>query len=233
MSASNCRVLFFVRYPLAGQTKTRLIPAIGAIAAANLQRQMAEYILKRLQVLPPALAWQKEGVCMPSWHLQVCFTGSSVADMHNWLGDDLDYQPQSSGDLGERLWNGFCRGFESGCDRIVAIGADCPSLTRYQIQQAFEALLNQDVVLGPAKDGGYYLIGLSRQRSHSFSKSFFDQEALFQDIDWSTSRVFQQTRLKALQMGLSIMQLEMLSDVDRPQDLAVWERLQAVPTFGL
>lgn len=233
MSASNCRLLFFVRYPLAGQTKTRLIPAIGAIAAANLQRQMAEYILQRLQGLPTEPFWQKEGDRNSSWHLQVCFTGSSLAKMRDWLGEDLGYRQQSSGDLGERLWNGFRWGFEEGCDRIIAIGADCPSLTTHHIQQAFEQLLYQDVVLGPARDGGYYLIGLSHPHSRPFCQSFLDRQALFQNIDWSTSRVFQQTRVKACQMGFSVAQLEMLADVDRPQDLAIWEQLQAVTTSNL
>ena len=208
-SPTACHLLLFLRYPQVGRTKTRLIPALGAAGAAELQRQMAEYLVRRLQ--------------HPRWTFQVQYSGASLAQMHDLLGEDFRYRQQAEGDLGDRLWHGFERAFsqESGLmNCAIAIGADCPDLSGSHIQQAFDALQHSDVVLGPASDGGYYLIGL-RQPTAGVSL-----RSLFQDIDWSTSYVFQQTMQKVQQLGLKSAQLEMLSDVDRPEDLAIWEKLQ-------
>ncbi|MEM6452668.1 MAG: TIGR04282 family arsenosugar biosynthesis glycosyltransferase [Cyanobacteria bacterium P01_D01_bin.105] len=243
-SSSPCRLLLFLRYPTIGHTKTRLIPALGAVGAAALQRHMAEYLVRRLQ--------------HPNWELQIHFSGASLAEMQAFLGPELVYCPQANGDLGDRLWHGFHQGFKEDyllfphrfdrtrfglahtqqasmagrrltsrtlTSRTLAIGADCPDLSCHHIQQAFDTLKSQDVVLGPASDGGYYLIGL-RQPPNSIPDTPI--KMLFQDIDWSTPRVFTQTLQKVQQLGLSCAQLETLSDVDRPEDLAIWERLQAV-----
>lgn len=105
---------------------------------------------------------------------------------------------------------------------MIAVGADCPDLSVRHIQQAFESLCRHDVVLGPAKDGGYYLIGL-RQSDLDKKPS---QKSLFTGISWSTSAVLQQTIEKAQELDLSTAQLETLADIDRPQDLAIWHRLR-------
>lgn len=202
------RLLMFLKYPLAGQTKTRLIPALGPESAAQLQQEMAEYLLRQLT--------------HPEWQLDIHFTGSHLADMQAWLGHHQAYYPQSSGDLGERLCHGFRQTFHEFADlsqqveqSVVAIGADCPEVSGRHIQQAFEKLTTHDVVIGPAKDGGYYLIGL---RAHT--------PRLFQNIAWSTPQVFGQTYQKAKDSGLSIACLETLSDIDRPEDLAIWDRIK-------
>ncbi|MEM9089582.1 MAG: TIGR04282 family arsenosugar biosynthesis glycosyltransferase [Cyanobacteria bacterium P01_F01_bin.53] len=209
----HCRLLLFLRYPEPGHTKTRLIPALGATGAAQLQRHMAEYLIERLQ--------------HPGWQIQVHFTGARLAKMHDWLGPRLSYHTQVQGDLGDRIWAGFQQAFEEGRSqestegRVIAIGADCPELSTRHIQQAFQDLMTKDVVLGPAEDGGYYLIGLRQQAGSNPSL-----KALFQGIAWSTPHVFQQTRSKAQQLGLSLAQLETLSDIDRPSDLAIWDQLK-------
>ncbi|MEL6902326.1 MAG: TIGR04282 family arsenosugar biosynthesis glycosyltransferase [Cyanobacteria bacterium J06606_4] len=217
-----CRLLLFLRYPQPGHTKTRLIPALGADGAARLQRQMSEYLLGQ--------------ICRPDWSVEIYFTGGSLAEMQAWLGKRLVYRPQIEGDLGARLCAGFRASFraedrQSGCAapssqprirregvssrRVVAIGSDCPDVSAVHIRQAFRALAHKDVVLGPAQDGGYYLIGLRHL-----------QVGLFQNIDWSTPVVFQQTYEKVLQSELSVSTLPVLSDIDRPADLAIWERIQ-------
>ncbi|MEM9120617.1 MAG: TIGR04282 family arsenosugar biosynthesis glycosyltransferase [Cyanobacteria bacterium P01_F01_bin.56] len=203
---SDCCLLFFIRYPQPGRTKTRLISALGAEGAAQLQKEMAEYLLGKLRD--------------SQWQVQVYFTGALLAQMQAWLGPNLVYCAQADGDLGCRLWRAFEQAFSAGAQRIVAVGADCPSLDARHIDQAFNQLESHNAVLGPANDGGYYLIGL-RQES-------CQHQALFQGIDWSTPRVLQQTQAKARQLNLSLAELEMLSDVDRPQDLAVWRRIQAM-----
>jgi uncharacterized protein len=200
-AAGSCRLLLFVRYPQAGKTKTRLIPALGKVGAAKLQRQMAEYLLCRVQ--------------QPNWQLQIHFTGGTRSEMADWLGTGLMYCPQVGESLGDRLRYAFQ---QESQHRVVAIGADCVDLSADHIHQAFQALIHHDVVLGPAQDGGYYLIGL--RRFHP------PLGALFEGIDWSTSRVLQQTQAKIRQLGRSLAQIETLSDIDRPQDLAIWERIQ-------
>jgi len=200
-AVGSCHLLLFIRYPRPGQTKTRLIPALGAVGAAQLQRQMTEYLLCQIQ--------------QPDWQLQIHFTGGTRSEMTNWLGTELMYRPQVGDTLGDRLRYAF---EQASQNRIIAIGADCVDLNTDHIHQAFQALTRHDVVLGPAQDGGYYLIGLRR-----FCPPL---GALFEDIDWSTSRVLLQTQAKVRQLGRSLAQLETLSDIDRPQDLAIWERIQ-------
>lgn len=238
----SCCLLLFMRYPQAGQTKTRLIPALGAAGAAELQQQMSEYLLSR--------------IARPDqWQLQIHFTGAELADMEGWLGVGWDYQKQVAGDLGDRIKSAFQTAFQVASQRasqttsqaasrghsvihqsapiapkrVIAIGADCPDISAQHIQQAFDALVDSELVVGPASDGGYYLIGL-RQSPHQSVSSLVNRqlEMLFGDIDWSTPRVFRQTQAKIQQLGLSLAQLEVLSDIDRPEDLSIWERLQAV-----
>jgi len=212
--SDSCHLLLFLRYPRVGQTKTRLIPALGAAGAADLQRQMAKYLVRRLR--------------RPNWTLQVHFSGAYLAEMQCLLGADLMYQRQASGDLGDRLWHGFEQAFAGSSvlpSRAIAIGADCPDLSDRHIQRAFDALQRKDIVLGPASDGGYYLIGLRQSTETSFSAPL---KTLFRGIDWSTPQVFEQTMRKVRRLGLASDQLEMLSDVDRPEDLAIWEKLQAI-----
>lgn len=202
------RLLLFLRYPKPGHSKTRLIPALGATGAAQLQRKMAEYLLHKLQ--------------QPAWEVQVHFTGASQVRMRDWLGPHLVYKQQSQGDLGDRISAGFQQAFRAGStQRIIAIGADCPDITTCHIQQAFDHLAHHDMVLGPATDGGYYLIGLSQSQTLTPSLP-----RLFQNITWSTNQVFQQTQANAQQLNFSCAQLETLSDIDRPSDLAIWQRIQ-------
>ncbi len=213
---SSHRLLLFLRYPQPGRTKTRLIPALGAAGAAELQRQMAEYLLARIS--------------HSDWKTQVHFTGASLLDMQSWLGSQQSYRAQAEGDLGKRLWSGFQLAFTESkasppqLNRVIAVGADCPDLSIRHIQQTFEQLDRHDVVLGPAKDGGYYLIGL---RQFDLDKKSISQKSLFTGISWSTSTVLQQTLERAQTLNLSTAQLETLADIDRPQDLAIWHRLQA------
>jgi len=204
------RLMIFTRYPEAGKTKTRLIPALGAAGAAQLQRQMTEHTIAQLNQ------------CQ-SRSVQIWFTsGDSVEEiqaqrqlMTVWLGA-FDYQPQGSGDLGARLNRAFEAAFAAGMQQVAAIGTDCPELDAGLLEQAFHLLQQHDLVLGPATDGGYYLIGLSRLIPE-----------LFEDIDWGTEVVLQQTVTIAEQGSRSIAYLPPLTDVDRPADLGVWQRVQA------
>lgn len=196
-------LLIFARYPEPGQVKTRLIPALGTDGAALLYRQMVEHTLQQARALA-----QVRPISIEIW-----FTGGSNAQMQDWLGQDLSYELQPSGDLGDRLSYALQTTFSKGNTSAVVIGTDCPELNTAILAQSFSALHHNELILGPAKDGGYYLIGLQR----------FIRE-LFMGICWSTAEVFQQTDKIAENLNLKRAYLTPLSDVDVPQDLTIWEQ---------
>ena len=197
-------LIVFTRYPEPGKAKTRLIPALGAEGAANLQRQMTEYTLSQVRKLQ---ASRQVAVA-------IYFAGDNQHLMQDWLGSDLVYQQQSEGDLGMRMRSAFQDALTNNMEKVIIIGTDCPSLSAEIIEQAFEQLTQHDLVLGPAKDGGYYLIGLRRLIPE-----------LFSDINWGTSEVFQQTVKIAEALDVSIASLTTLADIDRPEDLSVVQAL--------
>jgi rSAM/selenodomain-associated transferase 1 len=198
------RLIIFTRYPEAGKAKTRLIPALGAEGAAALHRQMADHTVLQVQ----GFQFQHP-LCV-----EVRFAGGNRDLMQRWLGKDLMYTIQGEGDLGDRMARSFEAAFKAGVDRVLIIGTDCPDLNPGLFAQAFDHLQQQDLVLGPARDGGYYLIGLGR---------FIPQ--LLIGIAWSTATVLAQTLAIAQQLDLSVAMLPVLSDVDDPDDLEVWQRV--------
>jgi uncharacterized protein len=199
------RLLLFTRYPRAGTTKTRLIPLLGAAGAAETQQQMTEHVLSEMA----PLQWQG---CA---ELEVRFTGGTQWQMRRWLGQSWRYRPQGAGDLGDRMARAFGEAFSAGMERVVAIGSDCPQIDAALLRSALAALDRADMVLGPAFDGGYYLIGMRR---------FIPD--LFQGIDWGTSQVFQQTMTIVRDRQGSVVTLPTLADVDRPEDLAIWQQIR-------
>ena len=198
-------LIIFTRYPEPGKTKTRMIPALGAEGAAELQRKMSEHTLKTAQ------EWQKSS----GGNIAIYFAGGNVSLMSNWLGKDLTYYPQVTGDLGDRMKSAFNQAFDNGATRVVIIGIDCPDINLTLLNQAFSSLAKQDLVLGKAEDGGYYLIGLN-----------YLIPKLFQNINWGTSQVLAQTQNIANSLNLNTAYLPMLRDVDRPEDLFIWQKYQ-------
>lgn len=204
-SSSHNAVILFTRYPTPGQTKTRLIPALGADGASGLQRQLTELVVARLR---PA-------VIRGQFQLTVCHAGASCRSMRHWLGNGLGYEPQAGGDLGERMTRAIQIRFNQGARKVAVIGADCPALTAPILEQAFAALDSQPAVFGPARDGGYYLVALSRPRPE-----------LFQGIRWGESTVLHDSLRRSSQLGLSPALLPTLADIDRPEDLPQWESIR-------
>ncbi|WP_373542616.1 TIGR04283 family arsenosugar biosynthesis glycosyltransferase [Chamaesiphon sp.] len=190
-------LIIFTRYPTPGKVKTRLIPAVGARAAASLHRQMTDNTLYQARKL-------SQPIPVP---VAVHFDGNNSQQIADWLGKDLIYEVQGDGDLGVRMNRSISLACQSA-DRVVLIGTDCPGLTTEILTQAFEMLLDRDLVLGAAVDGGYYLIGMCQP-----------QPELFVGIDWSTDRVLHQTIDIANRLNLAIGYLPTLADIDRPEDL--------------
>jgi rSAM/selenodomain-associated transferase 1 len=198
MHTARERLIIFTRYPEPGRTKTRLIPALGAVGAADLHRRMTEQ----------ALTTASQLAALQAATLEVRYTGGDDALMRQWLGANLLLCAQRGGDLGLRMRDAFHEAFQQGCERVVIIGTDCPGLTADTLAAAFTALRRNDLALGPASDGGYYLIGLRRAIPQ-----------LFDGIQWGTDRVLLHTLQIAETLDLRCSLLERLDDVDRPEDL--------------
>jgi len=191
------RIILFARYPEPGTTKTRLIPALGAEGAAALQSAMMAHTLAIIRDL----------CCDESFEYEVRFAGGDAERLTALYGT-ANYVPQSDGDLGERLDTAVREAYAQGVERVVVIGADCPELDATLLREAFKQLDETDVVLGPAWDGGYFLIGL---RQHCLE--------LFQGIEWGTEQVLKQTLERATAAGLTTRPVRRLPDVDYPEDL--------------
>jgi len=207
MSHRECLILF-TRYPEPGTTKTRLIPHLGPGGAADLQRQMTAHIVA--QALP-----LKESRKLK---VEVRYDGGDERRMRAWLGDALTYRPQGTGDIGRRMARAFRDARDRGDRSIVVIGADIPEMTTTLMNRAFETIQNDTIVLGPAADGGYYLIGLP---SRVIARQVPD---LFSDMAWGTATVLPETCRRLQRKGFDYTLLETLNDVDRPADLPIWER---------
>jgi rSAM/selenodomain-associated transferase 2/rSAM/selenodomain-associated transferase 1 len=179
-----------------------MIPALGPTRAADLQRAMTAHMCHTARALAA-----KEDVSV-----EIRFDGTNSRRMRRWLGRLPKYRKQGPGDLGERLQRAFRAAFAEGASRVVVIGTDCPSLKVDTLERAFAALDQADVVIGPATDGGYTLIGLRRLCPK-----------LFGDIAWGTDAVLARTRRIAEEEALRTVLLPELDDVDRPADLPVWE----------
>mgnify|MGYP000517407170 CR=1 FL=1 len=197
-------ILTFLKAPRPGAVKTRLGKQIGLTEAALIYRQLAEAQLSRI----PA-----------DFRTEIHYAPrGSAGEMRTWLGAQRIYRVQSGGDLGARLNKAFTEGFRRGYRRIIAIGSDCPQLDEACLRRAVDNLNDTDVVLGPATDGGYYLIGLRRPAPR-----------LFEGIEWSTSSVLAATRVRIHEGGLSSALLDEKDDID---DLASLQRHQGA-TQGL
>lgn len=198
MSAHE-KVILFSRYPTAGTTKTRLIPALGAKGAAKLQRQMTENVFRQLLI-----ARKDRGI-----EIEICYDGGNKARLKKWLtSPDICYSRQAKGNLGVRLHRCCLDAFAGETKQLVIVGGDCPDLSALIIRQGFTALRQNDLVLGPALDGGYYLIGLKQPHP-----------LLFEKIGWGGDQVLNATLHQAQQLKLKVSLLTPLADIDRPEDL--------------
>lgn len=186
------RLIIFGRYPVPGRTKTRLTPLLGAARAADLQRDLTERTLRT-----------DRGVARRRpVDLEACFEGGSLSKLRRWLGPNLIFSQQSSGDLGERMKAAFLQAFQQGAQQVLLHGTDIPDLTTRHIDEAFDALKTHDLVLGPSTDGGYWLVGLKKPAD------------LFDGIEWGSSSVFDKTAAAARGQGLSLHVLSPLTDMD-------------------
>ena len=189
----NSALIIFVRNPELGKVKTRLAAGIGN-----------EETLKAYQfLLTHTYALIKD--C--SYKVYVYYHDKIWQD-DLWQGGQIRKIIQEGASLGERMANAFARVFEDGYDEVVIIGSDCYELTAKIIEEAFHSVKKKDVVIGPAKDGGYYLLGMRAP--------FKD---LFQNIPWSSNTVFEESMEQIHQNNYSVHLLPVLNDVDEAKDI--------------
>lgn len=190
------RVIVFAKKPMPGRVKTRLIPAITAVQAAELHQQLVyKTLLTASQYKHAALELWADRQTGDPFFIQAA----------QQYGAELNLQKGNN--LGLKMANAFQRTL-CDCQKVVLVGADCPALTEEMLQQAFQRLNKYPAVFTPTTDGGYALIGLRQ----------FDLR-LFQHIQWGTHRVMSQTRNQLRRMGWQWAELPMLWDIDRPEDL--------------
>ena len=193
------RLLIFLKAPRPGHVKTRLAAALGPERATEAYRFLVETLLHRLAELPTA---------------ELRFApDDAAAEIRAWLHPGWTLAPQGPGDLGQRLTTAFAAAFADGAERVVIIGSDCPDVSVCDIEFAWSALHTNDVVLGPATDGGYWLIGLRHPAPE-----------LFTAMPWSTPQVFAETCARCARHRLRLQLLRELTDIDEPAD---WQSFTA------
>jgi rSAM/selenodomain-associated transferase 1 len=191
---AECRVVVLAKAPQPGRVKTRLVPVLGEQGAAELYVQL---LWRTLQVASGVGEWPVELWCSP------CQDHPFFATCRSDFGVML--RDQQGSDLGERM---MTAGLADACP-VVLIGADCPMLDADYLRGAISALAAGDeVVIGPAEDGGYGLIGMRRLVPE-----------LFRDMPWGSDQVLARTRDRLASLGVVWRELNVLWDVDRPEDL--------------
>lgn len=200
MPPSNVLVLF-ARLPTPGKVKTRLIPILGAEGACELHAAMVDDIIARFSV-------QELGESGITTRLAILRDPHDPSPLPaSWAS--LPRFDQAGDTLGERMARALQRVLDAGHQRVVLIGTDAPTLPTHHVVEAFEKLEHTDIVLGPATDGGYYLIGANK----------VPPRHLFAGIEWGTREVFAQTVAAAQRAGLSYDLLPPWYDVDDEADL--------------
>jgi rSAM/selenodomain-associated transferase 1 len=190
----DMHLIIFIKNPVLGKVKTRLAAGIGDHRALEVYMQLLEIT---------------RGVALKvNCTRNVFYSDEIVSD--DWEDDKFNKFVQEGEDLGERMKNAFEQVFALGANKAVIIGSDCPELTSNIIAEAFELLDSRDVTIGPANDGGYYLLGM--KKLHPF---------LFEGKEWSTDSVLSATEADLIKNGLSLKKLQALSDLDTTDELGL------------
>lgn len=188
-------LVIFVKNPEINKVKTRLAKSVGGQNALMIYRKLLEHTHKVTSAL-------KTPADKQVWY------SSRIDRTDLWETGDYEKHLQQGETLGKRMEKAFEDAFETGYARVVIIGSDCPGLETTHLEAAFQHLNEQGAVIGPAEDGGYYLLGMTE-----FLPS------VFRNITWSEPTVLQQTKERLTGEGLSIYELETLNDIDTAEDL--------------
>lgn len=195
--AGRNRLIIFVKNEEVGKVKTRLAKSIGDNKALEVYQKLLGYTHEITKDLPI----EKE-----VWYSRF-IPGHDI-----WSEGTFSKKVQSGANLGERMSGAFQHAFEGKAAKVVVIGSDCTELTSEIIEEAFDKLGSSEFVIGPAQDGGYYLLGMRNYHPEIFEK-----------IEWSTGSVYKQTTQKMVKLGGAISELKTLNDVDTIED---WQQVK-------
>jgi rSAM/selenodomain-associated transferase 1 len=193
-SATSHCLLVFVKNALKGQVKSRLAESIGNSAALAVYNEL----LLRVRNILHEEDYDK-----------FIFYSEYIERTDVFENDRFKKRIQKGNDLGERMNHAFNTAFDLNYEKVVLIGSDIPKLSEKIVLDAFQALDSVDLVIGPAKDGGYYLLGMKKNISELFYKIF-----------WGTEEVFRQTIRRAHKLNLKVRELPVLEDLDTMEDIA-------------
>ncbi len=199
------RLVVLAKAPIYGLVKTRIAATLGPDVALAVYRRLAARTF--IEVAAAAdHGVEAEARVTPD---------ASALDARTWVPPRIRVRAQGTGDLGNRMRRAFDDAFAEGAERVAVVGTDCPGFTRRHAEAAFAALSHSDLVIGPATDGGYWLLGARGTTPDVFA-----------GVPWSTNGVLAATRDRAQAVGLRVFELETLADLDTAEDL---ERLRKSP----
>ena len=187
-------LIVFVKNPELGKVKTRLAATIGQQQALEIYRMLLQKTKESIENLP---------------FVKVIYYSGYVDESDLWDNRLFSKALQCGGDLGEKMFDAFKSGFKAGYKSVGIIGSDCPDVSKELLLNAFLKLKTNDLVIGPAKDGGYYFLGMNRL-----------YKPLFFNKSWSTDRLLQETLQEARVLNLTTHILKTLSDIDEEKDLS-------------
>ncbi len=197
----ECLLIQFAKAPQLGQVKTRMQPVLSLEQSLALHCELVSRTHHTLH---------REALCQS----QLWVSGKHSLGFFQSLKPAPTIKHQRGEDLGERMHSAIATGLQQ-YQSVVLIGSDCPAITSAYLRSTLQALDSVDVVLGPAADGGYVLVAMKSA-----------EQGVFAGVDWSTPRVLQQTRENLGALNLSYVELPVLNDIDRPEDLV---HLQGLP----
>lgn len=200
-------LLVFLKYPHPGCVKTRLAKSIGDVEAAVAYKKMAQVVVEQTT---STIYHQILLIHPPEQHQA----------FKVWLGEQKNYCPQVSGTLDQKLVAAFSDCFDKGAQSVIVIGSDCIDIVEDDIKTVFQHLVHAETVIGPARDGGYYLLGLTAQVYQALNN---DLALLFYDIPWSTPEVYTQTVDRLKKYGFHPVVLPEKQDIDEVAELHLLE----------
>ena len=199
---SDKSLIVFLRFPSKGKVKTRLARTVGNEMATRFYRECAEHLFREVVELPQDII------------RNIYYTPRSAGkSVEHWVGRGFYYQTQVNGNLGKRLETIFRDQFKKGFKKVIIVATDAPDIAVSDLEEAFNALKEADLVIGPSFDGGYYLIGMKELHP-----------SLFDGITWSTNVVYDQTLSIAAESELRVHNLRTLDDIDTEDDLYRWRK---------
>lgn len=197
------RLILFSKYPQLGKVKTRLVPYLSESQALSLYQKLLHYQLENLESIAPKFS--------------SCIYSTIEPQKNHFFSQKFHLKQQIGSDLGERMYNALEQELHN-YSKVILYGVDCPEIDEYCFNQVSDLLEHYEVVLIPAMDGGYVLIGSS-----------IADKRIFESIEWGSEKVLGQTVEKLKQLNYHYCVLEPKLDIDEPEDLKLWKKSNKKP----